>query len=227
MKKAIGLLALICGVTLFGGCDSEADIAVYHASESEDEQLEAPTSEEEEETAQSESVPPQAPATPNDAAGAGDDAQALNLDPVQEQTPETVTEAAPITEETPVAELTPEETADIQTDAPLGIPVLSDWEKTYDSAEDANPMGDGVTFTITWNGIDGADGYETEFTSQQSDAGSGPYVETKTVAEPIYEISFSHIYMYMKIKVRAYKETEAGRQYGDWSLEKEMSYSPV
>ncbi len=241
MKKNIKyLLVIIMLMALLGGCDSEEDVVGSYVPGGKGEQPEASIPEEEDETAQSENVPAQEPAAPEDGlqASVPDSVQmqapeavlgaalAMEETPVAEPMPEAVPGAAPAMEETPATESTPEENTDIQADAPLGIPVLSDWAKTYDSAEDPNPIGDGVTFTITWNGVEGADGYEAEITSRRDD-GTGPYVRTATMTAPVCEESFSHIYMNMKIKVRAYKETEVGRQYGEWSPEKEMSYSPV
>lgn len=128
----------------------------------------------------------------------------------------------------------PEDIQDVETEADetdsqgnrvLGIPILSEWEKTYDTAEVEAPLGDGVTFTITWDGIIGADGYEVEVTTK-GEMQETEYIRTQIVTEPTYSESFSHINMCMKVRVRAYKDTDMMKGYGEWSQEKELIYSP-
>ncbi len=119
------------------------------------------------------------------------------------------------------------EAADSQESKRLGTPVLSEWEKTADTAEMENPAGDGVTYTVTWDEIEGADGYEVELkTKGNGSAEEDWFVRTTTVTEPQFSNSFSHIDMHLKVKVRAYREIDTVKEYGDWSSEKETIYSP-
>ena len=119
------------------------------------------------------------------------------------------------------------EAVDSQDSSRLGTPVLSEWEKTADTAEMENPAGDGVTYTVTWDEIEGADGYEVELkTKENGSAEEDWYIQTTTVTETLFSESFSHIEMHLKVKVRAYREIDMVKEYGDWSSEKETIYRP-
>lgn len=123
--------------------------------------------------------------------------------------------------ETPTASVTP----DVKNTKPA-VPVVSEWKKIWDSAEETFPKSDGVTYQITWDKITGADGYEVEL--QSRDSGNEQWnSRTITVTEPSYRESFSHIDMQLKARVRAFRKTGITKEYGDWSQEKQLNYSPV
>lgn len=89
-----------------------------------------------------------------------------------------------------------------------------------------SPKSDGVTYQITWDKITGADGYEVEL--QSRDSGNEQWSSRIiTVTEPSYRESFSHIDMQLKARVRAFRKTGTTKEYGDWSQEKQLNYSPV
>ena len=120
---------------------------------------------------------------------------------------------------TPTDSVTPESTKP-------AAPVVSEWKKIWDSKEESEPKSDGVTYQITWDKITGADGYEVEL--QSRDSGNEQWSSrTITVTEPSYRESFSHIDMQLKARVRAFRRTGTTKEYGDWSQEKQLNYSPV
>ena len=120
---------------------------------------------------------------------------------------------------TPTDSVTPESTKP-------AAPVVSEWKKIWDSKEESEPKSDGVTYQITWDKITGADGYEVEL--QSRDSGNEQWSSrTITVTEPSYCESFSHIDMQLKARVRAFRRTGTTKEYGDWSQEKQLNYSPV
>ena len=130
---------------------------------------------------------------------------------------------------TPEPTETPMPTASVTPDTKntkLAVPVVSEWKKIWDSAEEISPKSDGVTYQITWDKITGADGYEVEL--QSRDSGNEQWSSrTITVTEPSYRESFSHIDMRLKARVRAFRRTGTTKEYGDWSQEKQLNYSPV
>ena len=158
-------------------------------------------------------------------------------EPTEAPMPETTTvpesTEAPMPETTTVPELTgipiPEQKDSSSEDAQnekLKTPVLSEWKKTWNSAEETSPTSDGVTYQITWDKITGADGYEVEV--QSRDSGNEKWSSRiVTVKNPSYSESFSHIEMQMKVRVRAFRKSGITKEYGDWSQEKQLNYNPV
>lgn len=142
-------------------------------------------------------------------------------------TPEPMETLMPTPE--PTETPTPMPTASVTPDTKntkLAVPVVSEWKKIWDSAEETSPKSDGVTYQITWDKITGADGYEVEL--QSRDSGNEQWSSrTITVTEPSYRESFSHIDMQLKARVRAFRRTGTTKEYGDWSQEKQLNYSPV
>ena len=144
-------------------------------------------------------------------------------------TPEPMETLMPTPEPTETPMPTPMPTASVTPDTKntkLAVPVVSEWKKIWDSAEETSPKSDGVTYQITWDKITGADGYEVEL--QSRDSGNEQWSSrTITVTEPSYRESFSHIDMQLKARVRAFRKTGTTKEYGDWSQEKQLNYSPV
>ena len=144
-------------------------------------------------------------------------------------TPEPMETLMPTPEPTETPMPTPMPTASVTPDTKntkLAVPVVSEWKKIWDSAEEISPKSDGVTYQITWDKITGADGYEVEL--QSRDSGNEQWSSRIiTVTEPSYRESFSHIDMQLKARVRAFRKTGTTKEYGDWSQEKQLNYSPV
>lgn len=141
------------------------------------------------------------------------------------ETPIPQTTTVPEPTETPTPQTTDSASKDTQ-NAKLATPVLSEWKKIRDSAEETFAISDGVTYQITWDKIAGADGYEVELQSQ--DSGNDKWISrTVTVNDPSYSESFSHIEMHMKARVRAFRKSGITKEYGDWSQEKQLNYHPV
>ena len=141
------------------------------------------------------------------------------------ETPIPQTTTVPEPTETPIPETTDSASKDTQ-NAKLATPVLSEWKKIRDSAEETFAISDGVTYQITWDKIAGADGYEVELQSQ--DSGNDKWISrTVTVNDPSYSESFSHIEMHLKARVRAFRKSGITKEYGDWSQEKQLNYYPV
>ena len=144
-------------------------------------------------------------------------------------TPEPMETLMPTPEPTETPMPTPMPTASVTPDTKntkLAVPVVSECKKIWDSAEETSPKSDVVTYQITWDKITGADGYEVEL--QSRDSGNEQWSSrTITVTEPSYRESFSHIDMQLKARVRAFRKTGTTKEYGDWSQEKQLNYSPV
>lgn len=141
------------------------------------------------------------------------------------ETPTPQTTTVPEPTETPIPQTTDSASKDTQ-NAKLATPVLSEWKKIRDSAEETFAISDGVTYQITWDKIAGADGYEVELQSQ--DSGNDKWISrTVTVNDPSYSESFSHIEMHLKARVRAFRKSGITKEYGDWSQEKQLNYHPV
>lgn len=100
----------------------------------------------------------------------------------------------------------------------LGRPTVSDWKKTHDSATcNCNPPHDGVEYTISWKRVPGASGYQVYY--GQNDNGQW-YTGYSNTTNLKFSLSFSHINMNLKAKVRAFRTVNGRRIYGSWSTMK-------
>ena len=99
--------------------------------------------------------------------------------------------------------------------ANLKAPTVSNWKKTWDGNW-STPKADGVAYTITWNKVSGASGYQVKVSTKEGTWSSYRYVLTKkrsyTEAGSTVEKS--------KARVRAYKVVNGKKQYGPWSKTK-------
>ena len=99
--------------------------------------------------------------------------------------------------------------------ANLKAPTVSNWKKTWDGSWNT-PKSDGVAYTITWNKVSGASGYQVKVSTKEGTWSSYRYVLTKkrsyTEAGSTVEKS--------KARVRAYKVVNGKKQYGPWSKTK-------
>ncbi len=97
----------------------------------------------------------------------------------------------------------------------LGKPQVSSWRKTHDSAtcNCKNPH-DGVQYTLSWNKVPGASGYQVYY--GQNDNGEW-YTGYSNTTKLNFSLSFSHINMNLKAKVRAFRTVNGKRVYGPWS----------
>lgn len=97
----------------------------------------------------------------------------------------------------------------------LKAPTVSNWKKTWDGNW-STPKADGVAYTITWNKVSGASGYQVKVSTKEGIWSSYRYVLTKkrsyTEAGSTVEKS--------KARVRAYKVVNGKKQYGPWSKTK-------
>lgn len=97
----------------------------------------------------------------------------------------------------------------------LKAPTVSNWKKTWDGNWNT-PKSDGVAYTITWNKVSGASGYQVKVSTKEGTWSSYRYVLTKkrsyTEAGSTVEKS--------KARVRAYKVVNGKKQYGPWSKTK-------
>lgn len=102
----------------------------------------------------------------------------------------------------------------------VGTPQLKKWYKSYDSAEDPNPIGNGVKYMIKWKKVKGADGYQVQKYERTLSQFSSPGAWFKYT--PVSQkgcstsIEFSTA-LEFKAKVRAYKIINGKRVYGKWS----------
>lgn len=97
----------------------------------------------------------------------------------------------------------------------LGTPKVKDGEPRH--TEEA------IEIVFTWDPVEGADGYEVDCQSKFKDSNeykpykkwdqTTTYFDTK---EPSYVASTQDLFDFM-VKVRAYKDVEGVRSYGDWS----------
>lgn len=99
-------------------------------------------------------------------------------------------------------------------------PTLSSWKKTYDSATDPFVF-DGVTYTISWNKVPGATGYEVYDYGWTEDRGW--VLQKHKTTKTKFSTSFSHIDMKIKAKVRAYIKVNGKTIYGPWSSVKQKN----
>lgn len=97
----------------------------------------------------------------------------------------------------------------------LKAPTVSNWKKTWDGNW-STPKANGVAYTITWNKVSGASGYQVKVSTKEGTWSSYRYVLTKkrsyTEAGSTVEKS--------KARVRAYKVVNGKKQYGSWSKTK-------
>lgn len=100
----------------------------------------------------------------------------------------------------------------------LGRPTVSDWKKTHDSATcNCKIPHNGVAYTISWNKIPGASGYQVYSGIQDSE---GWHTEYSNTTKCQFTLNFSHINTQIKAKVRAFKTVNGRRIYGSWSTMK-------
>lgn len=99
--------------------------------------------------------------------------------------------------------------------ANLKAPTVSNWKKTWDGNW-SKPKANGVAYTITWNKIAGASGYQVKVSTKEGTWCPYRAVLTKkcTYTEAGSTIEKS------KAKVRAYKLVNGKKQYGAWSKTK-------
>ena len=97
----------------------------------------------------------------------------------------------------------------------LKAPTVSNWKKPWDGNW-STPKANGVAYTITWNKVSGASGYQVKVSTKEGTWSSYRYVLTKkrsyTEAGSTVEKS--------KARVRAYKVVNGKKQYGPWSKTK-------
>lgn len=97
----------------------------------------------------------------------------------------------------------------------LDIPNLGEWKLTS-TLEDAERNGsDGVQYTITWEEVPGADGYEIEKGEMTESDGWFPYEEETESCQ--VGIGFSDPPSAIRAKVRAYHFVNGEKVYGPWS----------
>ncbi len=99
--------------------------------------------------------------------------------------------------------------------ANLKAPTVSNWKKTWDGSWNT-PKSDGVAYTITWNKVSGASGYQVKVSTKEGTWSSYRYVLTKkrSYTEAGSTVDKS------KARVRAYKVVNGKKQYGPWSKTK-------
>ncbi|MCI5901624.1 MAG: hypothetical protein MRZ74_03770 [Blautia sp.] len=95
-------------------------------------------------------------------------------------------------------------------------PNLGSWKKTYDSAYSKPFQFDGVQYSIKWEQVRGATGYEVYFLSKDADDRTW-FCQKSFTRRTSFSINFSHIDYDLKIKVRAYKIVDGKKAYGSWS----------
>lgn len=97
----------------------------------------------------------------------------------------------------------------------LKAPALTEWRKTHDSATcNCAIPHDGVTYTINWNKIPKASGYQVYYGT--NDNGQW-YMLKENTKKLSFSTSFSHINMKLKARVRAYVMIDGKKVYGPWS----------
>ncbi len=100
----------------------------------------------------------------------------------------------------------------------LSRPTVSDWKKTHDSATcNCKIPHNGIAYTISWNKIPGASGYQVYSGIQDSE---GWYTEYSNTTKCQFTLNFSHINTQIKAKVRAFRTVNGRRIYGSWSTMK-------
>ena len=97
----------------------------------------------------------------------------------------------------------------------LKAPTVSNWKKTWDGKW-STPRADGVAYTITWNKVAGASGYQVKVATKEGTWWPYRYVLTKKRS---YTEAGSSIEK-SKARVRAYKIVNGKKQYGPWSKTK-------
>ena len=103
----------------------------------------------------------------------------------------------------------------------LGKPKLGKWKKVPD---DPNAEGDGVSYSISWNKISGASGYQVRYYEREAEYDNW-YTWKETTKKCKAYIGFSSIYQF-KVKVRAYRISNGKKIYGPWSkARKKTMYS--
>lgn len=98
----------------------------------------------------------------------------------------------------------------------IGVPKMGQWYKSYDSAKDPKAVGDGVTYTIKWKKVRGADGYQVQKFEIDGETGHWYKYDPVDQKKCSTSISFSSVSA-IKAKVRAYKNVNGKRIYGKWS----------
>ena len=94
----------------------------------------------------------------------------------------------------------------------LKAPVLSSWKKTWDGRW-STPPANGVQYTVTWNKVAGASGYQVKISTKEGNWSAYRSIITKKRS---YSEAGSSIEQ-SKAKVRAYKIVKGKKQYGPWS----------
>lgn len=97
-------------------------------------------------------------------------------------------------------------------DAVIAAPILHD----FINVTDYYPWGDGWTYEISWDSVDGAKGYEVEYTETESFNEEEGYHDVTEVEENVFSVSGS-VEVKITIRVRAYAEEDGERIYGEWS----------
>ncbi len=98
-------------------------------------------------------------------------------------------------------------------DAVIAAPMLHDFVNVTDHS---NPWGDGWMYEISWDSVDGAKGYEVEYTETESFNEGEGYHDVTEVEENVFSVSGS-VEVKITIRVRAYAEENGERVYGEWS----------
>lgn len=92
--------------------------------------------------------------------------------------------------------------------------------KVNEFEEDAGESVEGTSYTVTWNKVPGASGYQY-YAVQKMDYGDGeeddePYCETQNTTSRSYTVAASDP-LIVSFKVRAYKKINGKTKYGPWS----------
>ena len=94
----------------------------------------------------------------------------------------------------------------------LKAPVLSSWKKTWDGRW-STPPANGVQYTVTWNKVAGASGYQVKISTKEGNWSAYRSIITKKRSYSEAGSSSEQ----SKAKVRAYKIVKGKQQYGPWS----------
>ena len=92
--------------------------------------------------------------------------------------------------------------------------------KVNEFEEDTGESVEGTSYTVTWNKVPGASGYQY-YAVQEMDYGDGeeddePYCETQNTTSRSYTVAASDP-LIVSFKVRAYKKINGKIKYGPWS----------
>ena len=96
----------------------------------------------------------------------------------------------------------------------LPAPKLGKFIKTNDFSQN-HQIGSGVQYTVKWNTVKGASGYQVKEYEKGWEGGQW-WSQSSFTTKEYYSVSFSDLYAF-KVRVRAFKYINGKKIYGQWS----------